>query len=296
MTRLRLFEQPPFIPVFEDYSYFQGKSIGVTGQGGVLGRILSERLVSQGIRVEGYLADITDVRSLETWFKEHGFDYFFHFAGIVPTSKVMDDPLKAYDVNVIGSYNICKQIIATQANCWLFLASSSHVYKNSPLAEQMPLAVGSAKDPSTFYGATKLAAERICAPILDKYGVDYCIGRIFSFSSIIQKEPYLVPTLRRRIEELSQHDVLEIVNPDSVRDIMDADTVIDCVLHLAQRRFKGIINIGSGKAMSIKDIALHLMKLLGEKNQICGVNQSPPDSLVADVQTLREVLSKRIEL
>lgn len=289
MKHLRLFEQPPFIPVFENYGYFRGKYIGITGQQGVLGSIIRERLVNEGIHVEPYPGDITDASGLKVWFEKHHFDYFFHFAAIVPVTEVMSNPLMAYDVNVIGSYNICKEIIETQANCWLFLASSSHVYKNSPLAEQMVLAVGSAEEPSTFYGATKLAAERISAPILDKYEVDYCIGRIFSFSSELQKEPYLVPTLRRKIEELPENGVLEITNPDSVRDIMDAETVIDCVLHLAQKHFKGVLNIGSGKGTSIKDIALHIVRSFGKKIQIRGTNKTPPDSLVAGVETLKEV-------
>jgi UDP-glucose 4-epimerase len=296
MKRSQFFEQPDFIPVFEDYSNFSGKSVGLTGQIGVLGGILSERLTSNKVNVEGYPGDITDVKSLEDWFRKHHFDYFFHFAAIVPVSEVMGDPLKAYDVNVIGSYNICKQIIETQPNCRLFLASSSHVYKGRVISGESELKAGSAEEPDTFYGASKLAAERICCPILNRYAVEYCIGRIFSFSSPNQKEPYLVPTLYRKIEETPQDGVLEIINPDSVRDIMDANTVIDCVLHLAKNRFTGILDIGSGKGMSIKEIGYHISKMLGKKIQIRGVNKVQPNSLVANVETLKKVLSEGLHL
>jgi nucleoside-diphosphate-sugar epimerase len=204
----------------------------------------------------------------------------------------MNNPLKAYDVNVIGSYDICKQIIETQVNCWFFLASSSHVYKSSPISGEPALTVNSDEEPDTFYGVTKLMAEQISSPILDQYRVDYCIGRIFSFTSAIQKEPYLVPTLRRKIEETPENGVLEIINPDSVRDIMDADTVIDCVLYLAKKRFKGTLDIGSGKGMSIKDIGYYICKSLGKKIQIRGVNKIEPNSLVANVETLKQVLPK----
>jgi UDP-glucose 4-epimerase/GDP-4-dehydro-6-deoxy-D-mannose reductase len=290
MKRSQIFEQPAFIPIFTDYNHFLGKCVGVTGQNGLLGGILSERLTTHNIHVEAYPGDITDVTSLRDWVRKHRFDYFFHFAAIVPVSRVMDEPLKAYNVNVVGSYNICSQIIETQANCWLFLASSSHVYKSSPISEEQVLKVGSAEEPHTFYGVTKLVAEQISRPILDQYKVDYCIGRIFSFSSMAQNEPYLVPTLRRKIEETAENGILEIINPDSIRDIMDADTIIDCVLHLAQKRFKGILNIGSGKGTSIKDIGYTIAKLLKKKIQIRGVNKSQPNSLVADVRTLKQVL------
>ena len=296
MKRSQLFEQPAFIPVFTDYGHFCGKCVGITGQSGVLGETLSRRLVAYNINVEAYEGDITDIVSLMDWFRKYCFDYFFHFAAIVPVCQVIDDPLRAYNVNVIGSYNICNHIIKTQKNCWLFLASSSHVYKANHVTEGLTLKIGAAEKPDTFYGVTKLAAERICTPILDHYNVDYCIGRIFSFSGTAQKEPYLVPALRRKIEDPPQHRVLEIINPDSVRDIVDAETVIDCVLHLAQKRFKGIINIGSGKGMSIKDIGFHIMKLLGKKIQIRGVDTTQPNSLVANVQILKQILSEGEQL
>lgn len=290
MKQALFFEQPAFIPVFTDYSHLHGKCIGMTGQSGVLGGILSQRLTAHNINIEAYHGDITDTMSLKDWFGKHRFDYFFHFAAIVPVSQVTDDPYRAYDVNVIGSYNICKHIIKTQENCWLFLASSSHVYKALPAAEELTLQVGFAEEPDTFYGVTKLAAERITVPILDQYKVDYCIGRIFSFSGSTQKEPYLIPTLLRKTEETPENGLLEVINPDSVRDIVDAETVIDCILHLSQKRFKGIINIGSGKGMSIKDIAYHVMKLLEKKIQICEVNKFQPNALVADVRILKQVI------
>jgi nucleoside-diphosphate-sugar epimerase len=208
----------------------------------------------------------------------------------------MANPLKAYDVNVIGSYNICRQIIETQPSCRLFLASTSHVYKGKLVLGESASTAVSEEQPDTFYGVSKLAAERISRPILDQYKIDYCIGRIFSFSSKNQKEPYLVPTLYRKIKETPDGGMLEITNPDSVRDIMDADTVIDCVLHLARNRFKGMLDIGSGKGMSIKDLGYHICKSLGKKIQIHGVNKVQPNFLIANVETLKQILSKGMHL
>lgn len=296
MKRSRYFEQPVFIPTFKDYSHFLGKSIGITGKRGLLGGILSKRLSSHKIHIEAYPGDITDTMSLKAWFGKYHFDYFFHFAAIVPICQVMHNPLKAYDVNVVGSYNICKQIIETQRDCWLFLASSSHIYKGSPISGETVLTAGYSEKPDTFYGVSKLAAERISIPILEQYKISYCIGRAFSFSSVSQREPYLVPTLRRKIEEKPDNGVVEIINPDSVRNIMDADTVIDCILYLARKRFKGMVDIGSGKGMKIEDIALHIAKLLGKKIQIRGFNKDQPNSLVANVQVLKQVISEDIHL
>lgn len=290
MIRKQFFEQPSFVPVFGDYGALRGKHVGITGHKGVLGLILSKRFEEQGIRLTSYSGDITDTASLHSWFAKHSFDYFFHFAAIVPVTDVKNNPLKAYKVNTIGSYYICEEIIKTQSTCWLFIASTSHVYKKQPDRGTNLLKEVSQKEPATIYGTTKLLAEQISIPILEQYEVPYCIGRIFSFTSAIQKEPYLVPTLRRKIKATPENGTLNINNPDCVRDIVDAETVIDCILRLACNHFKGIVNIGSGEGKRIINIAHHIMKLANKNIQIKGVNETVPDSLVADVTLLRKAL------
>ena len=74
MTRIQYFEQPSFIPIFEDYKHFSGKCVGITGQRGVLGGILSERLALHNVRIEAYPSDITDTKALSEWFKKYHFD------------------------------------------------------------------------------------------------------------------------------------------------------------------------------------------------------------------------------
>ena len=292
MIHRQIFDQPALVPVFEDYTAFRGKHVGITGHEGVLGIIISRRFKEQGVKVTFCPGDITDTVSLHSWFSMHNFDYFFHFAAIVPIPDVKNDPLRAYEVNAIGSYYICKEIIKTQRSCWLFIASTSHVYKKQPADSADPLKEISHKEPTTIYGMTKLLSEQISIPILEQYKVPYCVGRIFSFTSVIQKEPYLVPTLRRKIEATPENGTLNIANPDSVRDIVDAETVIDCILHLARNHFTGIVNIGSGEGKRIIDIARHVMKLANKNILIKGINETTPDSLVADVTLLRKALLK----
>ncbi|MDP3283191.1 MAG: GDP-mannose 4,6-dehydratase, partial [Desulfobacterales bacterium] len=258
MRRLQRLDQPDFIPVFEDYGHFTGKSVGLTGYEGTLGSILHSRLSEHDIRVEPYLGDITDMSRLESWFREYRFDYFFHFAAIVPVHKVTHNRMGAYETNAIGTYNICKQVISNQPYLWLFLASSSHVYRPCGIQDKNPITEEFSLEPNTFYGVSKLVGEQISRPILDAYNVSYCIGRIFSFSSVRQKGSYLVPTLERKIKQLPDNGVLEVINGKSLRDMVDAETVIDCLLYLAKGQFEGTLNIGSGIGMDVESIARHI--------------------------------------
>jgi nucleoside-diphosphate-sugar epimerase len=289
MDRQQIFKQPSFIPLFEDYKRFKGKKICITGAEGVLGKILAERFSSHQIESLKYSGDVLDKKSLAAFFKKHEFDYFFHFAAIVPVAQVEADPLYAFDVNVQGTYNVCTNIIKNCPKCRVFLASSSHVYSTS----DEPLSTGSPTHPPTFYGRTKLAAEQICLPLLQHLNISHCIARIFSFGSVHQQEPYLVPTLTQKIQNCQSNDIIEVINPDSVRDIMDAETVVDCVLHLASFAFDGVINIGSGCGLSIREIAYTVADWLGKRIRVEGDNRDTPNTLIANIDPLERLLTKK---
>jgi UDP-glucose 4-epimerase len=295
MRRLQRFDQPDFIPEFEYYDHFTGKCIGLTGYKGTLGRILHRHLLRHGIRVETYLGDITDRSSLESWFRKNRFDYLFHFAAMVPVHNVTHNRMRAYETNTIGTYNICKQVISNQPNLWLFLASSSHVYRPRGIQNKTPITEDFSLEPNNFYGVSKLAGEQVSRPILDAYDVSYCIGRIFSFSSVRQKGAYLVPSLAWKIKQLPDNGMLEVMDGKSIRDIMDAETVIDCLLYLAKGRFKGTLNIGSGVGMDVEGIARHIALRLKKRIRIKRIRTKPPDSLVADVNVLKNFISEQVQ-
>jgi nucleoside-diphosphate-sugar epimerase len=289
VSHLSPFTRPDFLTQPVDYALFRGQSVGLSGHRGVLGSILQAQLQQQRIAVHAYPGNINDVAALTTWFSAQRLSHFFHFAALVPVTLVEKDPLLAYQTNVIGTFNICQQLQRTQRGCWLFHCSSSHVYQATATAvvidENAPL------QPQTYYGVTKLAAERVVTELLGKLALPYCIGRIFSFSHASQAEPYLVPTLRRRITELAEGATLEVVNPAAVRDIQDAETVVECILQLAQRATRGIVNIGTGTGLSVRDIALAVARQLGKPIHVRGVDRDAGGSLIANTHRLRAALA-----
>lgn len=275
---------------FSDYSCFGDGAVGMTGHRGVLGRLLYDRLRLHGVSVVCYEGDVNDSAALREWFRLHRLHFFFHFAAIVPTARVDADPVRAYETNVIGAFNVCREILRSQPQCWLFHASSSHVYR--PTCDASPLAEDAALEPQTFYGVTKLAAERVIEPLLQRMSAPYCIGRIFSFSHATQQEPYLVPSLRRRIAEMRDGETLTVTNPSSVRDIQDAESVVDCILRLASKRAVGVVNIGTGVGTSVRQIAARIARELNKNIRIDGVDRDMPGALIADTSKLQHLLSK----
>ena len=290
MSRDQLFAQPEFIPQFRQFEQFSGLRVGVTGHRGVLGHILAGRLRDHGIRVDDYPGDITDHQELGAWFSGLAFDLFFHLAAVVPVVKVEADPIRAFEVNALGAYEVCKQLLRKHERCWLFLASTCHVYRPTAARPWRVLKVGDSEEPSSVYGRTKLAGEHLCRQLLEAHLHPYCIGRIFSFSHRSQREPYLVPSLIRRIGDLGRGEKLTLANPDALRDILDAETVVDAILHLARRRARGTINIGSGEPMTVADIARHVAATLGKTLDVEGELAESANALVADVAPLRTAI------
>ena len=282
-------ERAAVIPGFTDYDALRDHTVGLTGSRGILGGILKERLDRSGVATAAYLGDVNDSDALAGWFAEHRCRYFFHFAALVPVTTVESAPVLAFQTNVIGTFNVCKHLLATQKNCWLFQCSSSHVYE--PAVDSRPIAEDAPTKPPTFYGATKLEAERVVETLMRKLRAPYCIGRVFSFTHERQAPPYLVPNLIQKISALRDGDTLEIDNPSSIRDIQDAEQVIDAVLHLARNAALGTVNVGTGVGRSVGEIAYEVAKALGKKIKVTGVDKGPPGALVADTHRLRALLS-----
>ena len=290
MNAATLFDRPAFVPPLGDLAAWRGGNvIGLSGGGGVLGGLLRERLQQRDFRVENYAGDINDTATLSAWFGGRTLSHFFHFAALVPVTEVEADPLLAYQTNVMGAFNICRELLRTQPDCWFFHCSSSHVYQ--PTGEPRPLAEEAPTLPPTFYGDTKLAAERVVTALFGKLGRPYCIGRVFSFTHPSQSPPYLVPSLQERIARLGDGDTLEVQNPGSIRDIQDAEHVIDAILNLAIRRVTGIVNIGTGIGLSVREIALQVARAMGRDIRVSGIDGGASGALIADTTRLKALLS-----
>ena len=79
---------------------------------------------------------------------------------------------------------------------WFFFSSTSHVYSSS----SKPISEKCLKKPISFYGQTKLIAEKYIIQNFKKEQIPFCIGRIFSTTNKNQKKNYLIPDLKKKIK------------------------------------------------------------------------------------------------
>jgi len=217
-------------------------NIGITGHNGSLGKIIKKNKSHNNYFY--YTHDIRDKNKIYKWYKKNNLNVIFHLAAIVPIKSVNKNRKKAYEVNFVGTKNIVD--VAKKLNVsWFFFASSSHVYKSS----KQSIKENFIKKPISYYGKTKLLAEKYIQRNLK----NYCIGRIFSTSNKNQKKNYLIPDLKKKIKFSKK--ILILKNLNHYRDFISMKDISKIIHLLLNKNYKGVINIGSGKKIYLKDIA-----------------------------------------
>lgn len=249
--------------------------IGLTGGRGVLGSLIAAHLRRAGHEVDLFPGDIREAAAVEAWVG--GLETVVHAAAMVPVHQVEANPGEAVAVNVGGTASIAKA--AAAAGCRLVYISSSHVYRSSdrPLAETDPV------HPVSLYGMTKWQGEQW----VERLTSGSAILRVFSFFDPRQPTSYLVPSLRARILDAPANARLDLFGSANVRDIADADWMAARIADLAALPAAGVVNVGTGRARTVRDIAEAVARALGRSDvQWNALQDGPPNMLLADTRSL----------
>ncbi len=257
--------------------------VGITGRTGSLGgEIIKSKF---GYDYSFFKGDIRNKNKVSKWIKSKNFDAIIHLAAIVPIKIVNKNKKKAYEVNYTATKNIIDEIKKNKIK-WFFFASTSHVYssKIKKISEK------SKTNPISYYGKTKLLAEKYIIKQLKKSDSKYCIGRIFSTTNKNQKNNYLIPDLKKKIKKSKGKIILH--NLSHYRDFISMQDISRIIFCLYNKKFKGIINIASGKAIYLKDIAIYISKHY--KKRVEFKDNVKKTYLVANISKLKKIYKKKL--
>jgi len=260
--------------------------ICITGTSGVIGSILAEKL-DKKYDIISFKGDIRSRDDIKLCLRDQNIDVLFHLAALVPVKKVNEDPLLAYSVNVGGTINLLEEIKRINKKPWIFYASSSHVYKS----KETPLSEEDSVSPVSLYGETKWMAEKICIETAKAYNIPICCGRIFSFYHRTQKMPFLYPTIMERLKTEDLSMPLFLHEADSVRDFLNAEDVVNIMIKLMKKKYSGIVNIGSGKGVTIREF---VQSLSHAKLKIINAD-AKKDILISDISKLKSIIESSDE-
>jgi len=262
----------------------------VTGGSGFIGSHLVDRLINDGHNVividnessisnnvfyknkkaKYYNLDVSDYNSTKKLY--NGVDFVFHLAAESRIQPTLNNPRLAFTTNVIGTQTVLQCSVENNVKRVIYSSTSSAygLVNLVPLIEDMP------NDCLNPYSVSKTAGEEICKMYTRLYKLPTTIFRYFNVYG--EREPLkgvYAPVLGLFLEQKKRGEQLTIVGDGlQTRDFTHVNDVVNAnilAMKIDKKLNGEIINIGSGKNVSILDLAkkisndyIFIEKRLGE--------------------------------
>ncbi|TLX77204.1 MAG: NAD-dependent epimerase/dehydratase family protein [Thaumarchaeota archaeon] len=215
-----------------------------------------ENLVSFQDKIKIIKMDILDYDELRNVVKNA--DGVFHEAALTLVQESFTKQKEYHEVNVVGTENIFK--LAKEFGFKVVYASSSSIYGDT---KKIPIKEDFERKPLNPYGVTKLEDEYL-AEKYSKLGVHIIGLRYFNVYGLGQNVAY-AGVITKFLENIANRKA-PIINGDGlqVRDFVYVGDVAKANLMAMESKVNfAFVNIGSGIALSINDLADMIIKASG---------------------------------
>ncbi|HSB29547.1 MAG TPA: NAD-dependent 4,6-dehydratase LegB [Pyrinomonadaceae bacterium] len=290
-----------------------GQRVLVTGAAGFIGSHLTERLVELGAStralvhynsagswgwldespikddIEVVLGDIRDRDSVDQAIAN--IDIVFHLAALIAIPYSYNAPLSYVRTNVEGTLNVLQS--SRNANVTRIVhTSTSEVYgtaRSVPISEEHPL------QGQSPYSASKIGADKIAESFHLSFDLPVVTVRPFNTYGPRQSARAVIPTI---ITQCLSQPQIKLGNLEPTRDLtFVADTVEGFVkAGEAVAAVGEVINLGTGREISIGNLAKTILKTMGTNIPIVSESQrlrpenSEVERLCADNRKASELL------
>jgi NAD dependent epimerase/dehydratase len=288
------------------------KKVLVTGAGGFIGSHLTESLLKLGADVRAFVhynalggwgwlnqsleregvnivaGDICDRDSVNNAIK--GRDIVFHLAALIAIPYSYQSPASYVRTNIEGTLNIL-QSARFHGLERVVHTSTSEVYgtaRYAPIDEKHPL------QGQSPYSASKIGADKIAEAFYLSFETPVVTVRPFNTFGPRQSARAVIPTI---ISQLNKGDVVQLGSLHPTRDLNFVENTVDGFIACAESSIAigRTFNLGSGREISIGELASLIAKLMEKPIQIRGDQKrlrpsgSEVERLVADNTLVREL-------
>jgi UDP-glucose 4-epimerase len=256
----------------------------ITGAAGFLGSTLANYLAREGQQVRG-IDDLStgDPQSLapdvlftrgdvndrpKLWTLLQDVDCVYHLAARVSVPESVLYPREYNAVNVGGTVSLMEAMRDVGVRRVVFISSGA-VY-GDPASQ--PLQESATPNPRSPYAVSKLAAEYYVRTIGDLWGIETVCLRVFNAYGPGQHLPPSHPPVIPNFLRQAMRGGTLVMNGDGAqtRDYVYVDDVVSAML--AASTAPGInhlvINVGSGKETSIRDLVRLVMEVTGTDAEV----------------------------
>jgi dTDP-glucose 4,6-dehydratase len=275
------------------------KKVLVTGAGGFIGSHLTERLVELGAKTRAFVRYsstgswgwldqsplkndfeivLGDIRDQDTVVHAlDGVDIVFHLAALIAIPYSYQAPLSYVRTNVEGTLNVLQAAQRVESEVVVH-TSTSEVYgtaRTVPIDENHPL------QGQSPYSASKIGADKIAESFHLSFGLPVVTVRPFNTFGPRQSARAVIPAIVTQALNCSE---ISLGNLEPTRDLnFVADTVEGFIKAAETPKAIGeTINLGSGREISIGDLAALILKLMNRDIPIAleGARVRPENSEV----------------
>jgi len=183
--------------------------------------------------------------------------YEFSWQGVFGTQR---NDLEQYTANIpliISSVEFANYI---NAKHWIGIGSQAE-YGNLNKKAQEDYEC----NPTTLYGKSKLICSQITNDLCARFGIDYTWIRLFSSYGPDSNHNWLIPSL---IKNMIQNKPVDTTLGEQSWDYLYIDDVLEALYKLTNSKGLGITNLGSGKAVLIRDVINKIKELINSNSKI----------------------------
>jgi UDP-glucose 4-epimerase len=274
----------------------------VTGGCGFIGSNLVDRLIADGHEVN-VIDNLSSDAHNEFYFNKKAkynhhcvtdyvmtsdmynhIDVVFHLAAEARIQNCIEDPLKAIEVNVLGTGTVL-QLARRYRVKKVLLSSTSAIYGNSGKSNE-----AAPPDCLNAYSVTKQNAEELCKLYSKMHGLETHIFRYFNvFGERQPVKGQYAPVIGIFGRQKAAGEPLTIVgNGEQRRDFVHVSDVVEANILLANhdygdtRLLTRTLNVGTGKNYSVNEIA----KMVGGPTKYLPPREGEAKSTLANIEQI----------
>ena len=252
-----------------------------------LGRSQLDSLTGRWIQ-----CDLSDQKSIESANKQVGsetFDAIVHLAAFVPKTAADDTLDNAKLGNIDATINLLTYFGEKSEK--IIIGSTAEVYDQSkihgPITEDNVVAGGS------YYGSTKLASELITQSYAKKLNKELTILR---FSVMYGGYDPIARAIPNFIRAAKAGEDLTIRGANVLRDYVHTDDVARSIICAVSANGAGVVNIGTGRGISIRETAQAIVDSTQSTSRITVLSEDGGSDVVIDISRAEKLLNYHPEV